>query len=90
MPPLRRDVLERLAARSDGDGGRTTTVAALAADLDVDVETVAGEVATLAGQSLATRTDDGGVRVTVTGEELLALDADGAILVDPREGDTSR
>lgn len=81
----RRAVLDRLAATSDADRRTTTTVAALAAALDADRRTVEAHLSGLADCDLVRRRPDGRVRVTVTGEELLALDldADELVVVEP-------
>jgi len=89
MSVTRRDVLERLAATTE-PSGRTTTVAALAATLDADEAIVAAHVDALVACELACRHDDGTARVTVTGDELLALDIEGAVVVvDCLEADST-
>jgi len=76
----RQAVLSVLAAESDPDG-RTTTVGALAAHLDAPEREVRARVAALVECDLAVRAGDA-VRVSVTGEELLALDVDGEVVLD--------
>jgi Mn-dependent DtxR family transcriptional regulator len=83
MNATRGTVLERLAAMSDAGAERTTTVAALAAALDADEEMVADHLEGLRASELARQRPDGSVRITVTGEELLALDLEGPVIVDP-------
>jgi DNA-binding transcriptional ArsR family regulator len=83
MDVTRTAVLEALAAASDAAQGETTTTAALAAALDVDEETVQSHLDALEACELARTYPDGRVRVTVTGEELLALEADELVIVDP-------
>ncbi len=82
MTVRRRQVLERLAAMSDADAECTTTVGELAASLEAEEDRVAKHVERLAACDLALHRPTG-VRVTVTGEELLALDTDGTVVVDP-------
>jgi hypothetical protein len=72
MRVTRRAVLERLAATSDAARRETTTIPALARALDA-----------LRACEFARVTDDGRVRVTITGEEFLALDTDETAVVDP-------
>jgi len=83
--PTRRDVLERLAADSAA-AGETTSVAALAGALDAEVGVVATHLDGLAAAELAVYPDDDAVRVSVTGEELLALDPDDLAVVVPDDG----
>lgn len=75
-------MLERLAATSDADRRERTTVAALAAALDADEAVVEAHLSALAAGELARLDADGNTRVTVTGEELLALDVDDVAVVD--------
>lgn len=82
MSVTRRAVLERLATVSDADRQTTTTKAALAATLDADEGTIESHLDGLTACELVRTTPDGRVRITVTGEELLALDTDGAVIVD--------
>ena len=82
MSVTRRVVLERLASASDADRRETTTTAALAAALDADVGTIESHLDGLAACELVRRYPDGRVRITVTGEELLALDTDELVIVD--------
>jgi DNA-binding transcriptional ArsR family regulator len=82
MSVTRREVFEALAATSDADPERTTTVESLAAVLDTDVATVARHVEGLRDCDLARRGPEGNVRVTVTGEELRELDVDDFLVVD--------
>lgn len=83
MAVTRRDVLEQLAAVSDAESGETTTVAALVAMLDADADTVEAYLDGLRSCELARIDSEGNVRVTVTAEELLALDTDEMVVVDP-------
>jgi DNA-binding transcriptional ArsR family regulator len=85
MAVTRRAVLARLAATSDADRRTTTTVAALTAALDADRRTVETHLAGLVDCDLACRGPGDRVRVTVTGEEFLALDLDdgGLAVVEP-------
>ena len=82
MTVTRRAVLERLAAASDAEQRVTTTRAALAAALGVDERTVESHIEGLAACELAHTYSDGRVRITITGEELLALDPDDLVIVD--------
>lgn len=82
MSVTRRRILERLAAASDATGRETTTVEALTAALDADEGTVESRIEGLEAYSLARIAPDGTVRVTITGEELLELDADEAVVID--------
>jgi hypothetical protein len=82
MSITRRDVLEALAAESDARADETTTVEALAAALVADERAVRAQLGGLEACELAAA-HDGEVGITVTGEELLALDPDDVIVVDP-------
>ncbi len=73
-------MLSVLAAESDTEGA-TTTVDALVATVDATKSEVADHVDALVDCDLAVRTDDG-VRVSVTGEQLLAMDVDGQVILD--------
>jgi hypothetical protein len=84
MPVTRRTVLECLAAGSDAESRDTTTVDALVAELDGDEQTVEAHVAALEACELAHMTPNGDARVTITGEELLALEPDELLVVAPR------
>jgi len=83
MPVTRRDVLEQLDGQSDASTGERTSVEALADALAVDEQTVWDQLDGLESCELADIDSSGGVRITVTGEELLALDLDEMIIVDP-------
>jgi hypothetical protein len=90
MTATRREVLERLAAMSDAETDQTTTVEALAAALDSDERTVADNLDGLQACELAIWRSDVDVRVTVTGEELLSLDTEELVIVDPSGEDADR
>jgi len=81
MSDHRRTVLSTLAEHSDADG-ETTSVATVAAEVDAPEAVVRAQVEGLIDCDMARETDDG-VRVTVTAEQLLALDLDGPVVVDP-------
>lgn len=83
MPVTRRDVLECLATMSDAEARDTTTVGTLAAELDAGERTLEAHFDRLADCELARRGDDGRVRITITGEELLELESEEMIIVDP-------
>lgn len=83
MDVTRRIVLAQLATTSDAQGRETTTSAALAATLGTDEQTIAAHLDGLEGCELARTYPDGRVRITVTGEELLALDTDDLVIVEP-------
>jgi len=76
-------VLRELARASDARRRETTTVDALASGLDDDERAVASHLDDLAACDLARARDDGRVRVTTTGEDLLALDLDEPVVIDP-------
>lgn len=82
MSVTRRAVLERLAAASDADRRELTTKARLAATLDADEATIESHLDGLAACELVRTYPDGRVRITITGEELLALDTDELVIVD--------
>jgi hypothetical protein len=86
MAVTREEVLRRLAAASDAERGETTTVVALAAACGTDETAVRSRLETLAACELARVSADGRTRVTVTGEELLALDAGEPVIVDTGGG----
>jgi DNA-binding IclR family transcriptional regulator len=75
-------VLERLAATSDAERRRTTTVRALASSLGADEGAVETHLDALAACGLARKDGAGRARVTITGEELLELDPGDAVVVD--------
>ncbi|MFC6953616.1 hypothetical protein [Halorubellus litoreus] len=83
MPLDRRTVLEALAAETDAATPETTPLKSLAETLNADLSSVRTHIQALEACSLARIEGDEHVRVTVTGEELLALDTDDAIVVDP-------
>jgi Mn-dependent DtxR family transcriptional regulator len=78
----RQKVLECLAAATDANARETTTVKALAAELDVEEGTLEGCLDRLAACELARTRHDGHVRITITGEELLELDTEEVIIVE--------
>ncbi|MFD1684919.1 hypothetical protein [Halobellus litoreus] len=78
----RRAVLERLAATSDARARETTTVGALASDLEADERAVEAHLNALIACALARRDATGKVRVTITGEEFLELDFGDGVVVD--------
>jgi hypothetical protein len=90
MPVTRRVVLERLATATDADSRETTTAEALATGLDADERTVEAHLHGLADCELARIHASGSVRVTITGEELLELGADEAVIVPRSTTDTER
>ncbi len=81
-PVTRRSVLEHLAAESEAEPRESTTIETLAATLDADVHAVESHLRGLEACEMARVAPDGEVRVTVTGEELLALDAAEMAIVD--------
>jgi len=82
MSVTRRVVLEQLDTASDADQRETTTTAAIAAALDTDEETIESHLNGLTACELVRTYPDGRVRITITGEELLALDTDEMVIVD--------
>ncbi|WP_073310487.1 hypothetical protein [Halobaculum gomorrense] len=74
--------MEQLATASDADQRETTTTAALAAMLEIDEGTIESHLNGLAACELVRTYPDGRVRITITGEELLALDTDELVIVD--------
>lgn len=87
MTLTRQTVLKRLVRSSHADRQETTTIEALAAALDADERAIEDHVEGLVACELAHVEAGGGVRATVTGEELLALDSDDPVIVDPTAGD---
>jgi len=85
MSATRRTVLEALARESDADGA-TTTVEVLSSTLDADRSVVRDHVEALVDCELAVRSGEA-VRVSVTGEELLALDVGAEVVVTPPCGE---
>lgn len=83
MSVTRRTVLEQLATASDAEHRETTTIEALASALDADKHTIEAHLNGLAACELARINTDGRVRVTITGEELLELEADEMVVIDP-------
>jgi predicted ArsR family transcriptional regulator len=82
MSITRRVVLEQLATTSDAKRRATTTKAALAAALDTDKRTVESHLDGLAACELVRTYPDSRIRITITGEELLALDTEAVVIVD--------
>lgn len=82
MSVTRRAVLEQLATASDADQRKTTTKAVLATALDTDEGMLESHLDGLAACELIRTHPDGRVRITITGEELLALDTDELVIVD--------
>lgn len=82
MSVTRRAVLEQLATASDADQRETTTTAAIAAVLETDEGTIESHLNGLAACELVRTYPDGRVRITITGEELLALDTEEMVIVD--------
>lgn len=87
MSVTRRDVLEELEGQSDASTGERTSIEALTEALAVDERTVREQLDGLESCELADINSDGQVRITVTGEELLALDLDEMIIVDAEPTD---
>ena len=87
MPVTRRDVLEELAAVSDASVREMTTVQRLASRLQTDTDTIVAHVCGLQDCELAHKFSENQIRITVTGEELLALNTDDTIIVDPSPED---
>ena len=82
MTVTRREVLEYLAKASDATEKETTTAHRLASQLQTDTDTILEHVERLQACALARKRPDGRLRITITGEELLALDTDDVIIVD--------
>jgi hypothetical protein len=82
MSVTRRDVLEELQGQSDASAGERTSIESLTDALAADERTVREQLDGLESCALADIDADGQVRITVTGEELLALDLDEMIIVD--------
>ena len=82
MIPTRREVLRQLANASDAERGSTTTVSVLSTAWLVDEAAIWSHLEGLADCDLARIYPDGRTRVTITGEELLALDAADPVIVD--------
>jgi RIO-like serine/threonine protein kinase len=83
MTVTRLSVLEELTAVTDAERQETVTLDALAGRFEADREVVEGHVERLVACDLARFQPEQGVRVTITGEELLAIDADDPVIVDP-------
>lgn len=84
MSVTRRSVLEQLAAVSDATQRETTTIEALATTLNTDNQTIESYLDGLIACELAVLYPDGGIRITITGEELLALDTDELAIIDSK------
>jgi predicted transcriptional regulator len=82
MAVTRHAVLDAVAAASDADTGETTSPGAIATTLGVPERVVSGHIQGLAACDLVRTYGDGRLRITVTGEELLALDTDEVVIVD--------
>lgn len=83
MAITRRVVLEELAAVTDADRGETTTRRALVRRLDTDERTIDAHLDGLAACDLVRTYPDGRVRITITGDELLQLETDEFVIVQP-------
>ncbi|WP_049906715.1 hypothetical protein [Halorubrum tebenquichense] len=82
MNVTRRAVLQQLAATSDAERKETTSIEALTAALGIEASTVESHLNGLEACELARSETGGRVRVTITGEQLLELDTDEAVIVD--------
>jgi hypothetical protein len=82
MSVTRRVVLEQLATMSDAAERQTTTKQGLVAMLDTDEATLEPHLDGLAVCDLAKVYLDDRVRITITGEQLLALATDDVVIVD--------
>ena len=87
MPVTRRVVLEHLARLSDAECRETTTTESLVSALDADEAAVRDHIEALVSCELAHVDADGDVRATITGEELLDIDTDDLVIVDPTAGE---
>lgn len=83
MTVTRLSVLEELESVTDAERRETVTLDAFAERFEADRAVIEGHVARLVACDLARFHRDRGVRVTITGEELLAIDADDLVIVDP-------
>ncbi|MFB6311835.1 MAG: hypothetical protein ABEH64_11730 [Salinirussus sp.] len=81
MTTSRRAVLRALDAATEADGDRTVSVECVAAAINADEAIVRRHLAGLAACHLAKVDDKGQARVTITGEELLALDVEGQVII---------
>ncbi|MEF8775288.1 MAG: hypothetical protein V5A43_02140 [Haloarculaceae archaeon] len=84
MPVTRWAVLERLATATDAERGETVTIDTLAVGLDANRDVVEAHLTHLVDCDLARRPAEGTGRVTITGQELLELDTDGVLVVEPQ------
>lgn len=82
MAVTRHDILSAVASESEADGQETTTPAAIANSLQVTERVVGMHLDGLAACDLVRTYADGRLRITVTGQELLALDTDEVVIVD--------
>jgi len=80
-------VLAELGSRSDADAGTWASVEVVADSLALGEQTVRDHLAGLESCELARTAPDGTARITVTGEELLALDIDEMMIVDSKTTD---
>lgn len=85
MAVTRLAVLQQLAAASNATRGETTTVESLASALPAEKGTVEDHLIGLISCELARMSENGSVRVTITGEELLELDTDEMVIVDSNQ-----
>jgi Mn-dependent DtxR family transcriptional regulator len=85
MPITRRDILEHVATVSDAQRRQTTSKAALTARLGVDRQTLESHIEALAACELVRAYPDGRIRITTTGEELLALETEDVVIIDSEE-----
>jgi DNA-binding transcriptional ArsR family regulator len=83
MTQTRSDILRQLADAKPDD---TTTISSLSASCEVDEAALRSHLQALADCDLARIYPDGRTRVTITGEELLALDAADPVIVDADGG----
>jgi hypothetical protein len=75
-----------LADASDAKPDSTTTISSLSSSCGVDEAALRSHLQALAECDLARLYPDGRTRVTITGEELLALDAADPVIVDAGGG----
>jgi predicted ArsR family transcriptional regulator len=87
MCVTRRTVLQELAEATDAERRETVTVDALASVLGANERMMKEHIDALVACELAHVEADGCIRATITGEELLALNTDEVVIVDPTSRD---
>jgi Mn-dependent DtxR family transcriptional regulator len=90
MTEPRVAVLEQLGQVTDPSGDRTTTIETIADSMDLEEGIAQKHVQGLQRADLVTVTPDGGIRITITGEQFLELDVEDVVVVRSADRDSEQ